>query len=319
MPKIIAIGEALVEIMRPDKGTPLDQAGLFEGPYASGAPAIFAVAAARLGLDSGFVGSVGQDGFGRLLAARLGDEKVDIQCLHEISGYTTGIAFIAYAADGGREFVFHLRQSAAALLSAERINATYFAGVSWLHISGSALFLSEKSREACARALALTKAAGGKLSLDPNLRPELMAIEQAREVLAPFVAAADLLLPTAEEAHILASGEDDDGAAAALIQDPRQVVVFKRGAAGASVFTGDCRFDIPGYAVEEVDPTGAGDCFNAGFIYGLEAGWPAARAGVFACAAGALAVTRRGPMEGAPFGEQVKEFLRSSGKTGGRE
>ena len=112
MPQVIAIGEALVEIMRPEKQTPLDQPGLFQGPYASGAPAIFAVAASRMGLTVGFIGSIGRDGFGRLLDGRLREEGVNIDYLQKIPDYTTGIAFIAYAADGSREFIFHLRQSA---------------------------------------------------------------------------------------------------------------------------------------------------------------------------------------------------------------
>jgi len=66
MPQVIVVGEALVEIMRPDSSAPLDRPGLFHGPFASGAPAIFAVAAARLGLAVGFAGAVGSDGFGRL-------------------------------------------------------------------------------------------------------------------------------------------------------------------------------------------------------------------------------------------------------------
>lgn len=311
MSRVIAIGEALVEIMRPDKGTPLEQAGVFEGPYASGAPAIFAVAAARLGLNAGFIGSVGADAFGRLVARRLGDEQVDICCLHEIHDYTTGIAFIAYTAAGGREFVFHLHQSAAAYLDGERLSADYFAGVSWLHLSGSALFLSEMSRAACARALELTKQAGGKLSLDPNLRPELMAVEKSRDVLAPYLEAADLLLPTAEEAQLLTGCSGDEAAAASLMKGAKRIVAFKRGAAGAVVFTEDGRFDIPGFSVTEVDPTGAGDCFNAGIIYGLEMGWPVAKVGLFACAAGALAVTKQGPMEGAPGREQVNKLLQT--------
>ena len=309
MPQVIAIGEALVEIMRPDKRTPLDHTGVFEGPFASGAPAIFAVAAARLGLDVGFIGTVGKDSFGRLVAKRLEGENVGTDCLHEIPDLTTGIAFIAYTAAGEREFVFHLRHSAAARLSAEQLTVHYFADVSWLHISGSALFLSEMSREACARALELTKKAGGKLSLDPNLRPELMGLDKARNVLAPFLESADLLLPTAEEARVLTRIYEDNAAAAAIMRKPNQIVVFKRGAEGASVFARDGRFDISGYTVPEVDPTGAGDCFNAAFIYGLQAGWPNAQTGQFACAAGALAVTRQGPMEGAPSLQEVNNLI----------
>lgn len=308
MPQIISIGEALVEIMRPDSNTPLDQSGVFMGPYASGAPAIFAVAAARLGLNVGYIGSVGRDGFGRLLRKRFTDEKIDTRYLHEIPDYTTGIAFIAYGADGGREFVFHLRQSAAAVLTSEQLEASYFADVSWLHLSGSALFLSEASHNACARAVELTKKAGGKLSLDPNLRPELMPADKASLLLKPFLEKADLLLPTVEEAHALTGTTNDDGAAEALRKNGEQILLFKRGAAGASLFTQDGRVDIPGFSAAEIDPTGAGDCFNAGVIAGLEAGWTARKAALFACAAGALAVTQLGPMEGAPTARQVIEF-----------
>ena len=309
MPQIIVVGEAVVEIMRPDISTPLDRPGQFNGPFASGAPAIFAAAAARLGLQVGFAGAVGADAFGRLLENRLLAEGVDTLHLQQIPGYTTGIAFIAYEADGSREFVFHLRQSAGAMFDAAQLQAAYFQDVSWLHISGSALFLSESSREACDRALALTRAAGGKLSLDPNLRPELMPVDEARIVLGPYLQTADLLLPTVEEAHILTGADDDDTAVSALLNGQERIVVLKRGAGGSSAYTPKESINIPGFAMNEIDPTGAGDCFNAAMVYGLESGWSAERAAVFANAAGALAVTKQGPMEGAPTVKQVMELL----------
>jgi sugar/nucleoside kinase (ribokinase family) len=239
-------------------------------------------------------------------------EHVDTEYLQKAPGYTTGIAFIAYASGGSREFVFHLRQSAAAAISASDLDAAYFADVSWLHISGSSLFLSEASRAACARALELTRAAGGKLSLDPNLRPELMPVDQSRGVLRPYLETADLLLPTVEEARALTGIDDDSRAAAALLGGRDRIVAFKRGADGASVFTQDGRSDVRGYAVEEIDPTGAGDCFNAAFVHGLLAGRPVSETASFAAAAGALAVTRQGPMDGAPGVQQVQDLLARS-------
>jgi NAD(P)-dependent dehydrogenase (short-subunit alcohol dehydrogenase family) len=68
--EVIAIGEVLVEIMRPVVGLPLDLVGIFQGPFVSGAPAIFVAAAARLGARVGFVGQVGMGAFGRLLLER---------------------------------------------------------------------------------------------------------------------------------------------------------------------------------------------------------------------------------------------------------
>jgi sugar/nucleoside kinase (ribokinase family) len=121
MTQIITLGEILVEIMRPEAGQLLDQPGEFSGPFASGAPAIFVVSAARLGFDSAFIGTVGQAAFGRLLRRRLEIEKVDTTGLRALPGYATGTAFVAYDMDGEREFVFHIRHTAAGVLNASSV------------------------------------------------------------------------------------------------------------------------------------------------------------------------------------------------------
>jgi sugar/nucleoside kinase (ribokinase family) len=306
---IISTGEALVEIMRPTMGQPLNQPGEFVGPFASGAPAIFAVAAARLGASVGFISGIGDDAFGRLLCTRLETEGVDIAQMQVIPEQTTGVAFVAYADDGSREFVFHLRHAAAGAMDPDRLDPAYFAGVKWLHLSGSTLALNPRSRAACRRALELTQAAGGRLSFDPNLRPELLSVAESREVFAPYLAAADLLLPTAEEAQALTDTTDDDAAAHKLLAGRDRKVMLKRGGAGCTLYTAAKRVDAPGFTVEEIDPTGAGDCFNAACIIGLEAGWQPEQVARFATAAGALAVTRQGPMEGAPTQADAEALL----------
>jgi sugar/nucleoside kinase (ribokinase family) len=308
MAEIITLGEILVEIMRPDVGLPLDRPGEFHGPFASGAPAIFAVAAARLGLDVAFIGAVGEDAFGRLLRARLSAEGVDTSGLQVAQGYATGAAFVAYDDSGGREFVFHISHAAAGQLKPGLISPVLFENVKWLHISGSTIFLNDNSRAACLRALELAKTVGGKISLDPNLRSELMPLEQAREILAPFISSADLLLPTLAEAYALTGKSDLEEAAQALFVKPDAIIVIKRGPAGCSVVHHGRRIDVPGFPVEEIDPTGAGDCFSAAFIAGLEWGLPLEKVGRFTNAAGALAVTKMGPMEGTPTRKQVEEF-----------
>ena len=308
MAEIIALGEILVEIMRPTAGQPLDRPGEFCGPFASGAPAIFAIAAARLGLDIAFIGAIGEDAFGRLLRTRLSAEGIDTSGLQVAGGYATGAAFVAYDDSGGREFVFHIRHAAAGQLKSELIPPILFEKVKWLHISGSTIFLNDNSRAACLRALELTQAVGGKISLDPNLRFELMPLEQAREMLAPFISSADLLLPTLGEVEALTGKSDIDGVAQALAVKPNAIIVVKRGSAGCLVFHRDQRIEVPGFQVEEKDPTGAGDCFSAAFIAGIESGWPLEKVGRFANAAGALAVTKMGPMEGAPTRKQMEDF-----------
>lgn len=314
MAKVITIGEVLVEIMRPKIGQPLDIPGEFRGPFASGAPAIFAVAAARLGLSTAFIGAIGDDAFGRLLEKCFAAERVDTTGLQHPPGFSTGAAFVAYDDAGGREFVFHIRHAACGQLSAIRFPDGLFEDADWLHISGSTVFLNENSRSACQHAMNLMISQGGKISLDPNLRPELMPVSKASKVLAPFLAAADLLLPTMGEAHALTGETKVDDVVQALRHKQDADVVLKRGPSGCTIFQNGRQLDIPGFVVEEIDPTGAGDCFSAAFIAGLAAGWPLEQVGRFANAAGALAVTQLGPMEGAPTFEQVEQFLTSGSK-----
>ena len=309
MCEVITIGETLVEIIRPSAGQPLDFTGEFHGPFASGAPAIFAVAAARLGLSTAFIGAIGDDAFGRLLEKRFAAEKVDSTGLQYPNGFATGAAFVAYDDFGEREFVFHIRHAASGQISANIFPVGLFEDAHWLHISGSTIFLNENCRSACQKAMDLIMDQGGKISLDPNLRPELMSVDEASKVLAPFLAAANLVLPTESEARALTGESKITRAVEALTAKHGAIVVLKRGPAGCSIYYNGKRLDVPGFVVKEIDPTGAGDCFSAAFIAGLEANWPLEQIGRFANAAGALAVTQLGPMEGAPTRHQVEIFL----------
>ncbi len=296
---IIAIGEALVEIMRPERELALDRPGPFVGPFPSGAPAIFADAAARLGARTGFIGVVGDDDFGLCVHRRLAEDGLDLSCLRVSTTHTTACAFVAYFQDGSRRFLFHLRHAAAGTLAPADVPEPYFQGSRFLHVMGSALALSDTSREACYRAVRLAKAAGARVSLDPNLRPELLGLERVREVCAPVLEAADVVLPSGAEARMLTGAESDEAAARALAGQGR-IVALKRGAAGSAVYCGDQEFAVSSFAVTEVDPTGAGDCYGAAFLVGLLRGWDLPRVARFANAVGALSVTRLGPMEGAP-------------------
>ena len=305
---IVTLGEILVEIMRPHAGQPLDRPGEFSGPFASGAPAIFAVAAARLGLKTAFIGAVGDDAFGRMLWTTLAAEGVNLHGLQTKPDYATGAAFVAYDDDGGREFVFHIRHAAAGQIEPTVIPEQLFENVKWLHISGSTLALNENCLAACHHAFELTRAAGGKISLDPNLRSELIPLEEFRDILKPYLANADLLLPTAGEAQAITGEVDENRAVQKLAPKPSAITVLKRGSAGCSIYQNGMHIDVPGFPITEIDPTGAGDCFSAAFIAGIEAGWPLEQIGRFANAAGALAVTKLGPMEGAPTRSQVESL-----------
>jgi sugar/nucleoside kinase (ribokinase family) len=306
---VIAIGELLVEVMRQDVDQPLSRSGVFAGPFPSGAPAIFADAVARLGVPAGFIGVVGRDAFAECVLGRLRVDGVDVSRVRVAPGYTTGIAFVAYQADGGRDFVFHLRQAAAALLAVDDVDCEYVASAEFLHVTGSALSISDGARRACYRAVEVCTSAGGRVSFDPNLRPELLGADRARQICEPVLDRCELLLPSGEEACMLTGDDDAVSACRRLVDAGVPIVALKRGAAGSTVFTAHDQLDVPPIRVTEVDPTGAGDCYDAAFVVGLLAGWELERIGRFANMVGALAVTQQGPMEGAPHREQVDALI----------
>jgi len=307
--EVISIGELLVEVMREKVDQPLGMPGTFVGPFPSGAPAIFIDAVARLGVKSGFIGTVGEDDFGRLIINRLKNDGVDTSYIRRLKDYTTGVAFVTYFSDGSRKFIYHLPRAASGQISLDQINEDYLSKAKYLHIMGSSLSINEDSRKACYKAAEIVKNSGGKISLDPNLRPELLSVGEIREICKPILSSCDIILPSEEEARLLTGTEDIEVACRKLLSYGPKMIALKRGKDGSVVVTAGQKIEVSSFKVREVDPTGAGDCFGAGFIVGLLKGWELEKVARFANAVGALAVTKKGPMEGAPFLNKVNEIL----------
>lgn len=307
---ILTFGEALVEIMRTASDQPLNLPGPFIGPYPSGAPFIFAVQVARLGVEVGAVGAVGEDAFGQCFIDQLGADGVDAQCLYVLDTHSTGVTFISYNADGSRDFVFHIRGAAAGQLSPDMLKPDLFEDLKCLHVSGSALSIHEQSVDMGWRGLDMARAVGAKVSFDANIRPQLLPSEQARYAFAPFLRDADLIFATPQEAMLLTRMETLEEAVRELRADkPDRVVVIHAGKDGCFVHSLTGTQHFPGFIVQEVDPTGAGDCFDAGFVVHWLAGDSLEECARFANACGALAVTEQGPMSGAKTSIEVQAFL----------
>lgn len=305
---IVSLGEVLVEVMRPERGVGLERPGTFLGPFASGAPAIFAWASARLGGSVRFVGVRGDDPFGQLCEAHLTDAGVRTH-LRVDPEHGTGVAFVAYREDGGRDFHFHLHHAAAAQLGPEDVTGAVLDGAAWLHVTGSSLGVSARMREAVYEAVRRAKARGVTVSFDPNVRPELEGAATLRERCAPVLAAADVVLPSGAEAALI-TGLDDPAEACRALLEGATTVLLKRGAAGCTLFTRGSVTDLPSIPITETDPTGAGDCFAAGFAVATLRGLGPHAAARFANAVGALSTTAFGPTSGTFTQESVESALR---------
>ncbi|MHA1793875.1 MAG: sugar kinase [Promethearchaeota archaeon] len=297
-PDVICAGEMLVEIMRAKIGVPHSTPGLYKGPYPSGAPAIFIDSAARMGnpknITTGFIGTVGNDDFGKVIIEKLEKDGVDVSRVETISDETTGIAFVQYNEDGSRKFIF--AAGAAAKLAPRHVKSSFFEGVKCFHVMGSALSISESSRKAVMDAMDYTLNNGGFLSFDPNLRPEMMPIDQIIEICDPVVKKTKIILPSGEEATMLTGDKSPQDACETLLKKGPEIVVLKEGSEGCTVFTKNEKIKVPGFKVKEEDPTGAGDSFGGAFIIQYLLGEPLKDAARFANAVGALKVTSFGPM-----------------------
>lgn len=307
MKKIVVVGEILVEIMADSEGEGFLEPLALTGPFPSGAPAIFADQAARLGQPCAIVSAVGKDDFGRINTDRLEQDGVDISAIRIDSDRPTGSAFVRYRSDGSRDFVFNIRHSACGYLEVTDGTKRVLESADHVHVMGSSLSSPEFITLNVETADAV-KARGGTVSFDPNLRKEILNAPGMREAMIRILHLTDLFLPSGEELTLLTEASEDDAAILELFALGIKAIVHKNGVEGAHYYDPDHGFFRPAIVVDEVDPTGAGDCFGATFTSLWLRGTNVEEALELAVAAGAKAVTRRGPMEGAFDLETLRAF-----------
>ena len=299
-PGIASIGELLVEFVCGDKDGHHRRIGTYSGPYPSGAPGIFIDQAARSGARAIFVGAVGRDAFGEVIVERLRADGVDDSLIAVHPDLPTGSAFVSYNSDGSRDFVYNIVHSASGALVADdaAVERLLSFGTDVVHVSGSAL----SSEAMASEILALCKALhteGVRVSFDPNIRKELLGSPAYFDTVSALVDISSYFLPSEDDAEALFPGEPLESFAPKLFAKGTQCVVLKRGEKGAAAIHRDGEsHSVAAHKVTVADPTGAGDCFCGTFVTLIASGFAFRDALDLANAAGALAVTKVGPMEG---------------------
>jgi sugar/nucleoside kinase (ribokinase family) len=286
--RLVVVGEVLSELMRPERDRPLGERGHFLGPYPSGAPAIVASVAARLGATVDLVGCVGVDPFGAAIVTRLEDDGVGLGSLQVDPTMPTACAFVAYDPQGGRQFLFHIAGAAADRIDPEVARATA-EGADWIHVSGSSLTLGPGLRTAVLTAAETVHRSGGRISLDPNIRrsDDRTALAELRRL----ALLAHVVLPSAGELEVLGLTREqlvDAGTLVCETLGPRGAILHQPGRAA---------LPVAAPVREEVDPTGAGDHLAGAFLSAMLAGAGPEHATELACHIAADSVTVQGPME----------------------
>lgn len=267
---VCCFGEVLIDFLQ----DPADSA-LFRR-FAGGAPANVAVAVAKLGGDSQFIGMLGQDMFGDFLQLELQRYGVDCQAIARTSAAKTALAFVALDNKGDRSFSFYRPPAADLLYQPTDCPAGFWTEPGILHLCSNSL--TEPSIAATSFALVQqAKQQGWLISVDANLRHNLWSGGQAdRGLVIALLQQADLIKLSEDELQFLANGQPSADWIAELLPQPaidgkaqpRWLVVTAGANEVQSCSPYQC-LTVPVTPVQVLDTTAAGDAFVGAWLYQL--------------------------------------------------
>ena len=255
---ITAVGEILIDLTQSgvnEVGIPVFAAN------PGGAPANLAVAAARLGASTAFIGKVGTDSFGTFLRNTLTENKVDVSGMVTDPHNRTTLAVVALDKFGERTFSFYRDPSADVNLFAEEISEDQLKNTKFLHF-GSVSLTTDPARSATLYAAETAKKHGAIISYDPNYRASLWSDEAtAIERMLEPLGLVDVLKVSDEELPLLTGTTDLEAGSKILADRGIALVLVTLGANGAFYRFGGKTGHVPGVKVKVGDTNGAGDTF----------------------------------------------------------
>uniref|UniRef100_A0A2P2LJC1 fructokinase n=1 Tax=Rhizophora mucronata TaxID=61149 RepID=A0A2P2LJC1_RHIMU len=316
---IVSFGEMLIDFVPTVSGVSLAEApGFLKAP--GGAPANVAIAVARLGGRAAFVGKLGEDEFGHMLAGILKQNGVIGDGINFDKGARTALAFVTLRADGEREFMFYRNPSADMLLQPEELNLELIRSAKAFHY-GSISLIVEPCRSAHLKAMEVAKDAGALLSYDPNLRlPLWPSAEEAREQILSIWDKAEIIKVSDVELEFLTgSNKIDDADAMSLWHPNLKLLLVTLGEKGCRYYTKDFHGEVDAFHVNTVDTTGAGDSFVGALLCKivddqsvLEDEQRLREILKFANACGAITTTKKGAIPALPTESDALNLIKST-------
>ncbi|MGC8936299.1 MAG: carbohydrate kinase family protein [Candidatus Methanomethylicaceae archaeon] len=288
MLEIISIGNINIDLsFFIDKLPDLDgeESGELE-IFHGGSAANFAVGASRLGIKTGILGCVGDDGFGREALEELRKEGVVTKFVRVLKGRRTGMVCVLVDRNGGRRMVAHR-------------GANVEIGSILDHLPQAKLFqLCNVSRDVLIKfkKLACGKA---KTALDPGGNAAHLSPKDLDGI--------DVLVLNELECRLLTGSDYKEGAK--MLSEYVNLVVVKRGERGAYAFDGIEKIFQRAFSVRAVDTTGAGDAFDAGFMAAFIKGMDVKTCLLWGVATASLKIQKRGARTGLPTIHELMDFL----------
>lgn len=290
MPDVIAVGDANVDIIAhfaayPGKGE--DALAHSTEVHCGGSAANTALALARMGIDVSLISRVGPDSWALKVLSCLNEAGVNPQGLQRDSVTMTGLMYVIVTPDGERTILGH--RGANVRTDPDQIQPEEIQMARVLHLSGYAL-LAEPQRTAALRAFEIARRHELRVTLDPGMSLPQVALQDLQALLP----AVHILFPSLAEAQQLTGLREPEVCAQALLETGVEVVALKLGREGCLVSNAHGSFQVPGFAVDTLDSTGAGDAFAAGFIAGFLGGLDWRSVAVLGNALGAMVAAQIG-------------------------
>ena len=266
--KILCIGEALIDMICTDAGTPLSEGEHFlKKP--GGAPTNVAAAIAALGGDVLLSAKVGADPFGHQLIDVMKSSGVSTEYMLLDNDHFTTMAFVSLMKDGERDFVFS--RGADGQLTEEEVSSINLDDVSIIHFGSATAFLPGPLQQAYISLMQSARANNIFISFDPNYRQLLFKenkesfIEQSWT----FLKSCHFFKVSDEEAMLLTHTTSVADAARVLHDGTSATFAITLGKEGTMLVHADDNLVVPSIAVNPVDTTGAGDAFVGALLYQL--------------------------------------------------
>jgi 2-dehydro-3-deoxygluconokinase len=305
-PDLLCIGEPMIEFNQ----TKVDDPHYLFG-Y-GGDTSNAAIAAARSGASVGYVSAVGNDAFGQSFLKLWQAEGIDTTAVKRDETAHTGVYFVHHGAEG-HAFSYLRSGSAAARMTPLDLPLTMIRKARVIHVSGISQAISASACDMVFAAIAEAHKAGITVSYDTNLRLRLWPLARARAVTNAAMRMADIALPGLDDAQQLTGLTHPDAIVDHYLEGGCKIVAMTLGKDGALVATPSERRRIPSIAVNAVDATGAGDCFDGAFLAEWLRCQDPFKAASYAVVAAALSTTGYGAVAPLPHRNDVTAVLDSTG------
>jgi len=296
-PEVVALGETMLSLIA--VGVPLAEAAELRVSH-GGAESNACVGLVRLGLRAAWVSRLGRDEPGDRVEADLRAAGVDVRWVRRDPERPTGLMLRETSGAPAR---YHRAGSAASALSPDDLTEVPVEGARAVLVTGITAMLGEGPGRA---AITLLERARGLRVVDPNLRRGLWGSDRAAELVVPLIERCDLVLGGEGELEALAGGTGRELAERCRALGPREVVI-KRGPDGAAALGPDGAWvETSPAPVRDVDPVGAGDAFDAGYLAARLNGRPVSESLELGARCGARVAAAVGDTAGFPTQSELE-------------